>query len=91
MKAPPLRERAFFLESSPWAFFVAVAGFGHAGAVSAAGDAGTVMPDLLAALFLFRALRHESPAGWLFVPYLLWLLFATYLNGYVLVANGTGF
>ena len=25
------------------------------------------------------------------VPYLLWLLFATYLNGYVLVANGTGF
>ncbi len=55
------------------------------------GMPGTVMPDLLAALFLFRALRHESPAGWLFVPYLLWLLFATYLNGYVLVANGTGF
>lgn len=47
--------------------------------------------DVLVACYLLRALRHERPAGWLFLPYLLWLLFATYLNGYVLVANGTGF
>ncbi len=47
--------------------------------------------DALVARYLYRTFRHERPAGWLFVPYLLWLLFATYLNGYVLVANGTGF
>lgn len=55
------------------------------------GMPATVMPDLLAALFLFRALRHESPAGWLFVPCLVWLLFATCLNGHVSAAGGTGF
>ena len=50
-----------------------------------------VILDILVMLYLVRALRHERPAGWLFVPYLVWLLFATYLNGYVLAANGTGF
>lgn len=50
-----------------------------------------VMLDVLVLLYLHLTLRHIRPAGWLFVPYLLWLLFATYLNGYVLVANGTGF
>ena len=50
-----------------------------------------VILDILVVLYLVRALRHERPVGWLFVPYLVWLLFATYLNGYVLAANGTGF
>lgn len=48
--------------------------------------------DVLVALYLVRTFRHrERAAGWLFVPYLAWILFATYLNGHVLVANGTGF
>ena len=48
--------------------------------------------DLLVALYLLRTLRHgERLAGWLFAPYLAWILFATYLNGYILVANGSGF
>nr|WP_232009233.1 tryptophan-rich sensory protein [Alistipes megaguti] len=39
-----------------------------------------------------RTLRHRQRlAGWLFVPYLIWILFASYLNLYVLAANGTGF
>lgn len=48
--------------------------------------------DLLVALYLLHTLRHgERLAGWLFAPYLAWILFATYLNGYILVANGSGF
>ena len=39
-----------------------------------------------------RTPRHRQRlAGWLFVPYLIRILFASYLNLYVLAANGTGF
>lgn len=48
--------------------------------------------DLLVVLYLVRTLRHgQRLAGWLFVPYLVWILYATWLNGYILAANGTGF
>lgn len=48
--------------------------------------------DLLVGLYVVRTLRHRQRlAGWLFVPYLIWILFASYLNLYVLAANGTGF
>lgn len=48
--------------------------------------------DLLVVLYLVRTWRqHERTAAWLFMPYLVWILFATYLNGYILAANGTGF
>ncbi len=51
-----------------------------------------VVLDLLVVLYLVHTLRHGPRlAGWLFVPYLVWILFATYLNGYILAANGTGF
>lgn len=39
-----------------------------------------------------RTPRHRQRlAGWLFVPCLIRILFASYLNLYVLAANGTGF
>lgn len=51
-----------------------------------------VVLDLLVVLYVVRTLRHRQRlAGWLFVPYLMWILFATYLNLHILVANGTGF
>lgn len=51
-----------------------------------------VILDLLVALYLVRTWRRrERTAAWLFAPYLVWILFATYLNGYILAANGTGF
>ena len=50
-----------------------------------------VLLDVLVLLYIVRSLRHERLAGWLFVPYLVWILFATYLNGHILVTEGTGF
>ena len=47
--------------------------------------------DLLVLLYLARSAKVRTGAAWLFVPYLCWLLFATYLNAYILAANGTGF
>lgn len=51
-----------------------------------------VVLDLLVTLYLLHTLRRGPRlAGWLFVPYLVWILFATYLNLHILAANGTGF
>ena len=43
--------------------------------------------DVIAILYMFRSYRLSHAASWLFVPYILWLLFATYLNGYVFWYN----
>ena len=42
-----------------------------------------VVLDLLAILYAFLAFRFSRWASILFVPYIVWLLFATYLNGYI--------
>ena len=54
------------------------------------GMADIVVLDVLVILYLVRSANVRAAAAWLFVPYLCWLLFATYLNAYILVANGTG-
>lgn len=46
--------------------------------------------DALVMLFIARSYTICRAAGWLFVPYLCWILFATYLNAYILAANGSG-
>lgn len=46
--------------------------------------------DVLVFVYIIYAAGRSRPAAWLFAPYMLWLLFATYLNGYVLVHNRTG-
>ena len=38
------------------------------------------------AYIIYAAWRRKA-AAWLFVPYLLWLIFATYLNGYIYINN----
>ncbi len=43
--------------------------------------------NLLVILYIVLAARRDRAAAWLFVPYLLWILLAAYLNGYVLVNN----
>ena len=40
------------------------------------------------AYIVYASARH-SLAAWLFVPYMLWLIFATYLNGYIYINNRT--
>lgn len=49
-----------------------------------------VVLDALVICYIVRSARVRSAAAWLFVPYLCWILFATYLNAYILVFNGTG-
>lgn len=39
--------------------------------------------------YTLYAFSSDRIAGWLFVPYLLWLLFATYLTGYIYLNNDT--
>ena len=37
--------------------------------------------------YIIYAMWRRKAAAWLFVPYLLWLIFATYLNGYIYINN----
>lgn len=46
--------------------------------------------DILVVLYIARSARVRVAAAWLFVPYLCWILFATYLNVWILVMNGPG-
>ena len=46
--------------------------------------------DTLVILYIAWSGKVRAGAAWLFVPYLCWILFATYLNAYILAANGTG-
>ena len=43
--------------------------------------------DVLALTYAIYAFGRSRTAGWLFVPYVLWLLFATYLVGYTYLNN----
>ena len=41
--------------------------------------------------YTLYAFSIDRIAGWLFVPYLIWLLFATYLTGYIYLNNSTAY
>ena len=43
--------------------------------------------DVLIILYICRTARRYRAAMWLFVPYLAWTLYATYLNAYIAVCN----
>ncbi|MDE5851231.1 MAG: tryptophan-rich sensory protein, partial [Alistipes sp.] len=43
--------------------------------------------DILVVLYIIFSARVSRAAAWLFVPYLCWILFATYLNAYIQIAN----
>jgi tryptophan-rich sensory protein len=43
--------------------------------------------DIVVFAYIISAAGRRGLAMWLFVPYLLWLLFATYLNGYIYLMN----
>ncbi len=46
-----------------------------------------ILLDVVVILYILRSYRVSKAASWLFLPYILWLLFATYLNGYVFWYN----
>ena len=43
--------------------------------------------DIVVFAYIISTLGRRNLAMWLFLPYLLWLLFATYLNGYIYLNN----
>lgn len=49
-----------------------------------------VVLDALVMLYIAHSRPIRSSAAWLFVPYLCWILFATYLNAWILAVNGPG-
>lgn len=51
------------------------------------GFVDIVVLDAVVLWYMARAGRESALSAWLFVPYLAWLGFATYLNGYIMVYN----
>lgn len=51
------------------------------------GMVDILLLDVLVFLYLAGARRYDRVASWLFVPYFVWLLLATYLNGYIYLYN----
>ena len=43
--------------------------------------------DLFVIIYIAKCAKTFTVSSMLFIPYLLWLLFATYLNGYILIYN----
>lgn len=43
--------------------------------------------DAAVILYLIFSARVSRAAAWIMVPYLVWILFATYLNGWIWMAN----
>lgn len=46
-----------------------------------------VLLDVVVLLYMARSYSVHRAASYLFVPYVLWLVIATYLNGYILMNN----
>ncbi len=51
------------------------------------GLANLLLLDVLAIIFFLGALRVRQRAAYFFFPYLLWMLFALYLNLYIVLNN----
>lgn len=47
-----------------------------------------ILLDIAALIFFAGAFVVHRSSGWLFLPYLLWLAFASYLNWFVVMYNG---
>lgn len=50
-----------------------------------------IILDIITALLITRFYALDFVAGLLLIPYMVWLLFATYLNGAVVALNGNNF
>ena len=46
-----------------------------------------VVLDVLVVYYMIESYPVKKSSAYLFVPYLLWLILATYLNGYILMYN----
>ena len=51
------------------------------------GFANILVLDVLVVYYMIESYPVKKSSAYLFVPYLLWLILATYLNGYILMCN----
>lgn len=51
------------------------------------GGINILLLDVVVVYYVAEVYRINRLSAWLFLPYLLWLLFATYLNGYIWIYN----
>ena len=51
------------------------------------GFANILVLDVLVIYYMIESYPVRKSSAYLFVPYLLWLILATYLNGYILMYN----
>lgn len=51
------------------------------------GFINIIMLDILVAAYIAESSKVSKASSVLFIPYLVWILFATYLNGYILFNN----
>lgn len=43
--------------------------------------------DVAVIIYIIKVYGTSKAAAWLFIPYLAWLMFATYLNAFIMIAN----
>ena len=43
--------------------------------------------DILVLLYTIHVYSVNRLSAWLFIPYIIWLVLATYLNVYIIIAN----
>lgn len=46
-----------------------------------------ILLDILVIIYIWKSYPVNRISAYLFIPYILWLLFATYLNGYIWIYN----
>ena len=51
------------------------------------GFVDIILLDVVVMAFIYNVRNKDRVAFYLFIPYLIWLLFATYLNAYILFNN----
>lgn len=51
------------------------------------GFVDIILLDIFVVIYFAGAYVVNRISAWLFVPYIIWLAFATYLNGYIMMHN----
>lgn len=51
------------------------------------GFADILLLDILVSIYTVKSYKASKTATFLFVPYMAWIYFASYLNGYILICN----
>lgn len=51
------------------------------------GFVDILLLDFFVVYFAVTVYKKDKPAMYMFIPYILWLVVATYLNGYIMINN----